>query len=82
MSSSRLREIDLKKQRQPYISLAASVRASNSALVLDVVTVRCLVDFQSIGQLKRKMAKPGVLRRVTGSSAYAASLPQKSGATM
>src|SRR5204862_2596100 len=48
--------------------------ASNSASVLDVVTVFCFVDLQSIGPPKRLNRYPSVLWRDGILSVYAASL--------
>src|SRR5437868_349318 len=57
-------------------SLAVCDRASNSASVLEVVTVRCLVERQSIGPPNSLNRYPSVLYLVTGSSAKAASLAE------
>src|SRR6266516_198358 len=51
-------------------------RANSSASVLDVVTVFCFVERQSIGPLNSFNRNPSVLCLVAGSSAYAASLAQ------
>lgn len=57
-------------------SFAAWDRASSSASVLDVVTVFCSVERQSIGPLNSLSRYPSVLYLVAGSSAKAASPAQ------
>src|SRR5438045_8486239 len=58
------------------VSFEAYDRARSSASVLEVVTVFCFVECQSAGPPNSLYRKPPVLLRVSGSSAYAASLAQ------
>ena len=55
------------------VSELARDRAYSSASVVDLVTVRCLVAFQSIGRPKSFTRYPSELLRVAGSSANEAS---------
>ena len=68
--------IALKNLFHYITSLAAWERANSSASVLDVVTVFCLVERQSIGPLNSLNRYPSVLYLVIGSSANAASPAQ------
>ena len=54
--------------------MAACVRANSSASVVDVVTVFCLVDPQSIGPPKSLKRYPSVLRLVVAQFPKLASL--------
>src|SRR5436190_5291651 len=67
----------LKNLCHHMVSFVAYDRANSSASVLEVVTVFCFIECQSAGPPKSLYRKPPVLLRVSGSSAYAASLAQK-----
>src|ERR1700733_10238129 len=66
----------LKNLFHQITSLDAWDRANSSASVLDVVTVFCFVERQSIGPLNSLNRYPSVLYLVAESSANAASLAQ------
>jgi hypothetical protein len=53
ISCSRSNLMSLKKRDHQELSFAAVVSASNSASVVDVITVLCFVAFQSTGPPKR-----------------------------
>ena len=67
----------LKNLTHHSISEPAVDRASNSACVVDFVTVRWTVDFQSIGKPKSLKMNPCELLRVSDWSANAASVAPK-----
>src|SRR5947207_3217279 len=73
------KSMELKKRFHQASSFAVCIIASSSASVLDVVTVFCFVDLQSIGPPKRLNRYPSVLRRDGMLSPYAASLAQTNG---
>ena len=61
---SRSKPMALNKCVHPIVSFAACCRASNSASVVDVVTVFCFLDFQSIGPPNILNTYPSVDRKV------------------
>src|SRR5437667_9780596 len=64
MSCPRSNRRSLKRQFHQRASVAACDRASSSASVVDVETVFCLVELQSMGPPKSLKRYPSELRRV------------------
>src|SRR4051812_22040433 len=70
------RLIDRKKRFHQAVSFDVYVRTSSSASVLEVVTIFCLIEYQSIGLPNNLKRYPSVLCLMIKSSAKAASLMQ------